>query len=39
MNLTLVLGQDRIKPSFRAKAIETEGIDVKKRRRFSFMGR
>ena len=38
-NLALVFGQDRIKPSFRAEAISTEGIGVKRRRRFSFMGR
>jgi hypothetical protein len=39
MNLALIFSHDRIKPSFRAEAIETEGNGAKKRRRFSFMGR
>jgi hypothetical protein len=35
---TLVFDQDQVKPPFLAEAITTEGIDVKRQRRFSFMG-
>jgi len=38
-NLTLLFGQDQIKPSFHAEAIATEGIGIKRRRQFSLMGR